>query len=127
MFSKLFQNDFSQSKVIPKEGEIYKVVHTFGKTFELRYGYYDDCDRRNPLVDSPVPIYPDFIREPVYTEERTPFVTVMQDACKNYSGETKRTSDTTCEDCQYFTHGEDWFGICTCVKNRKPADKEDDA
>ena len=43
----------------PKEGDLYAVVHTFGKTFELKYGYYDDMDRSGP----PDVIYPDFIED----------------------------------------------------------------
>lgn len=119
MFSKLVQNDFPQAKLIPKEGDLYKVVTTFGKTFELRYGYYDECDRNNPLVEGPVPIYPDFTKKPVFTDEGTPFVTMMQDSCKSYKGELKRTTDTTCAECIYFKQGEEWFGICTCPKNKK--------
>lgn len=119
MFSKLIQNHNSHSKDIPKEGDLYKVVTTFGKTFEIRYGYYDECDRKNPLVESPVPIYPDFTKEPVYTDEGEPFVTMIQDACSNYRGDTKRTSNTTCAECRYFKRGEEWFGICACSKNKK--------
>ena len=115
MFRKIIQNDYPQAKVIPKEGDLYKVVETFGKTFELRYGYYGDCDRRY----EPDVIYPDFTKDPVYTDEGTPFVTMMQDACRSYSGESKRTSDTTCEECKYFKRGEEWFGICTCTMNKK--------
>lgn len=119
MFSKMIQNDFPQQKTIPEEGELYKTVKTFGRIFELRYGYYDECDRNNPLIECPVPIYPDFTRAPVYTDEGAPFVTMMQDACKSYKGEKKRNTDTTCEECKYFERGEDWFGICTCPKKQK--------
>lgn len=122
MFSKLIQNDLPQQKVIPKEGDLYKVVNTYGRTFELKYGYYEECDRHSPLVRSPVPIYPDFTKEPVYTDDGTPFVTMMQDVCPYYKGEKKRTPDSTCDECKYFKHGEDWFGICTCPKNKLVSD-----
>lgn len=115
MFSKLIQNDFPLKEFTHKEGELYKTVTTFGVTFELRYGYYRDCDRRY----EPNVIYPDFIKEPVYTESGEPFVTMVQDVCKNYKGDEKRTPDTTCCECKYFQRGEDWIGICTCPKNRK--------
>ena len=118
MLSNLFQNNISPTEVTHKEGELYKVVTTFGKTFELRYGYYEECDRQSPLCD-PVVIYPDFTKEPVYTDEGTPFVTMMQDACKNYKGEAKRTPDTSCAECKYFQRGEEWFGICDCPKNKR--------
>ena len=118
MLSSLFQNNIQPTEVTHKEGELYKVVTTFGKTFELRYGYYQECDRQSPLCD-PVVIYPDFLSNPVYTDNGEPFVTMVQDACKSYSGKAKRTSDTTCCECKYFHSGEDWFGICTCPKNKK--------
>ena len=115
MFSKLIQNDLPQQKTVPKEGDLYKVVNTYGRTFELRYGYYGECDRKY----DPDVIYPDFIKEPVYTDDGTPFVTMVQDACKNYRGEAKRTPDTTCAECKYFERDEDWIGICKCPHNRE--------
>ena len=115
MFSELIKNEFPQTEFTHKEGDLYKVVTTFGKTFELRYGYYGDCDRKY----EPNVIYPDFIKESVYTDNGEPFVTMVQDACKSYSGKAKRTSDTTCYECKYFHSGEDWIGICTCLKNKK--------
>ena len=30
---------------IPKEVELYKIITTFGKSFELYYGYYEDVDK----------------------------------------------------------------------------------
>ena len=118
MFSKLIQNDLQQQKAIPKEGDLYKAVNTYGRTFELRYGYYEECDRQSPLCD-PVVIYPDFIKEPVYTDDGAPFVTMMQDACRSYKGDAKRTVDTTCADCKYFERGEEWFGVCKCKLRKK--------
>ena len=118
MLSSLFQNNIQPAEVTHEEGELYKVVTIFGKTFELRYGYYEECDRQSPLC-APVVIYPDFTKEPVYTDEGTPFVTMMQDTCKSYRGDTKRTPDTTCDECKYFQCGEDWIGICKCVLRRR--------
>ena len=118
MLSSLLQNNIQPAEVTHEEGELYKVVTTFGKTFQLRYGYYQECDRQSPLCD-PVVIYPDFVKDPVYTDNGEPFVTMVQDACKSYRGEAKRTSDTTCYECKYFHSGEDWIGICTCSKNKK--------
>lgn len=116
MFKTLFDKEPVKKEPEHKEGELYKVVTTFGKTFELRYGYYEECDRQSPLCD-PIVIYPDFTKGPVYTDEGTPFVTMMQDACGSYSGEAKRTADTTCAECKYFGRGEDWIGICACPHN----------
>ena len=100
----------------PREGDLYRSVTTYGKTFELRYGYYDEKDRQSPLCE-PAIIYPDFLRKPLYTDEGEPFVTMMQDACLSYKGEGRRGSDTTCAECEYFQRGEEWFGICKCSQN----------
>ena len=115
MFSKLIRSDFPPMEFPHKEGHLYKIITTYGKTFELRYGYYGECDRRY----EPDVIYPDFTKEPVYTDEGIPFVTMMQDACRSYRGDAKRTPDTTCAECKYFRRGEEWFGICICPKNKK--------
>jgi len=98
-----------------KEGDLYKEITTFGRTFELRYGYYDDRDRAR----APDVIYPDFTKEPIYTEQGEPFVTMMQDACEHYAGKTPRNADTLCLECQHFRRGEEWFGICLCPRNRE--------
>lgn len=118
MFSKLIQNGSPPTEHTHREGDLYKVVTTFGKTFELKYGYYEECDRQSPLCE-PVVIYPDFLSEPAYTDKGEPFVTMVQDACKNYEGEAILTSNTTCAECKHFLRGEDWFGICACSKKRK--------
>ncbi|MBR2721597.1 MAG: hypothetical protein IKB75_02340 [Clostridia bacterium] len=119
MFSKPIQNDVPLAEVPHKEGDLYKIIITYGKTFELRYGYYEECDRQNPLCE-PVVIYPDFLGEPIYTDDGTPFVTMMQDACRSYRGDAKRTPDTTCAECNYFRRAEDWIGICQCqLRQRK--------
>ncbi len=117
MYSKLLRNDYPSVESTHKEGDLYKIVTTFGKTFELRYGYYEECDRQSPFCE-PVIIYPDFTRNPLYTDKGEPFVTMMQDACESYKGSAKRTPDTICEECKYFRQGEEWFGICTCPKNK---------
>ena len=111
MFTGIFESNTPLPKDAPKEGDLYRVVTTFGRTFELRYGFYDERDRQNPLCE-PVIIYPDFLKEPLYTDAGDPFVTMLQDACSCYQGETKRTPDTTCSECKHFKQGEEWFGIC---------------
>ena len=118
MFRKIFESTNPVQNFAPKEGDLYKIVTTFGKTFELRYGFYEERDRLSPLCE-PAIIYPDFLKDPLFTEEGKPFATMMQDACKSYKGETKRTSDTTCAECRYFKRGEEWFGICICPENKK--------
>lgn len=98
-----------------REGDVYAVVDTFGKTFELKYGYYDDRDRSGP----PDVIYPDFTKEPTYTDGGEPLVTMMQDACPHYKGDVKWVEDTTCGECKHFCRGEEWFGLCRCPKNKR--------
>ena len=114
----LLENNASQNIGTPREGDLYREVSAFGKTFELRYGYYDEKDRQSPLCD-PAVLYPDFLKTPTYTESGEAFVTLMQDACDYYQGIEVRTSDTTCADCKYLKRGEEWFGICTCAENRE--------
>lgn len=114
----LLENNAPRSGTPKKEGDLYRVVTTFGKTFELRYGYYDEKDRQSDLCE-PAVIYPDFAEHPTFTEQGEPFVTLMQDACDRYKGSTSRTPDTVCADCKYLARGEEWFGICTCPSNRK--------
>lgn len=115
MFHKITPNASSPPERRPKEGDLYRVVTTFGRTFELRYGYYDDIDRNG----EPDIIYPDFTKSPIYTKEGEPFVTMMQDACGHFRGKRKRTEDSICSECAYFKQGEEWFGICTCPQSRK--------
>ena len=110
MFKTLFQQETMQQQHEPREGDLYRQVELFGKTFDLRYGYYEDKDRRGP----PDVIYPNFIREPIHTEDGMPFVTMMQDACQHYSGDIDSGGDSICGDCEYFKHGEEWLGVCTC-------------
>ena len=101
---------------IKKEGELYKKLEIFGRFFELRYGYYEQKDRENPMVN-PIPIYPDFLSLPEYTEDGRPFVTKMQDACLCYRGEVTRFAE--CGDCEHYSHGEELIGVCENRLNRR--------
>ncbi|MBQ7225141.1 MAG: hypothetical protein IJX02_00900 [Clostridia bacterium] len=96
-----------------KDGDLYRVVELYGKSFELRYGYYEEYEREKC---DPVPIYPDFRKSPVYTNEGFPFVTQMQELCQH--GES-RFEDGCCVDCRYFENGEELIGICKSPKNKK--------
>lgn len=118
MFTKIIGGENPLPKDIPKEGDLYKTVTTFGKVFELRYGFYEEKDRLSPLCE-PAVIYPDFLKTPLFTDDGKPFVTMIQDSCEFYMGETKRTKDSSCAECKFFKRGEEWFGICACPKNAK--------
>lgn len=114
----MFTQFFAQSKAppAPKEGDLYKELTVFGKTFEIRYGYYEDFERQH---HEPMAIYPNFIEHPEFTEEGQPFVTAMQDICQHYVGVPH---GDTCGECSCFRKGPDLFGLCDCpCKKRSPA------
>ena len=100
------------------EGEIYKVISLCGKSFELRYGYYEDFERESRFSE-PIPIYPDFIKSPQYTAEGYPLATQMQEPC-GY-GRLRGRLDPCCADCLFFCEGEDLIGICKSESRRKKA------
>lgn len=98
------------------EGDLYKIITAHGRTFPIHYGYYEECDRDNPAIE-PMPIYPDFLKSPQYTEEGAPFVTKMQDICSYYKG--KESTENDCADCAYYRHGDELIGICTHPANNR--------
>lgn len=98
------------------EGDLYKVLCVEGEAFPLYYGYYDECERNNVMVE-PMPIYPDFLREPRYTAAGFPFVTKMQDACGYYDGHHDGCAE--CAECIWYRHGEELLGTCGCLKNKQ--------
>lgn len=116
MINNLFSQDTQTNTPTHKEGELYKIVNISGHIFELYYGYYEECERKNPDVE-PMPIYPNFFKNPEYTDEGFAFVTKMQDACKHYKGKPGQFNE--CAECENFLHGNDLIGICTCLKNIK--------
>lgn len=91
-----------------RDGDLYRRITVAGKTFELRYGYYEEYERTR---GEPVPIYPDFSLHPQYGADGAPFVTAMQDACPHYAGVDRSLG---CFGCQYFREREDLIGICRC-------------
>ncbi len=120
MLSKLLTNEMPVQNVpVHEEGELYKVVDIHGVEFTLYYGYYEECDRENPLVD-PMPIYPDLKANPQHTDDGQMIVTRMQDACEHYDG--KYTVDRECRSCKSFEKCAEFFGICTCSKNKLSSD-----
>ena len=117
MFSTFISHLVPEENRAPREGDLYRVVNIHGRNFALYYGYYAECDRINPLA-APMPIYPDFIEDPQYTDEGFAFVTMMQDACSHFDG--SKDPDSDCSGCGYFCRCEELFGICTCRANKKP-------
>ena len=107
----------------PKEGDLYKTINVFGKSFKLYYGYYDERDRYSKYGKL-MEIYPDFINNPIYTDDGYPFVTAIQKVCENYT----QIKDTTnrCVDCIHYQKGVELFGLCMCkerIKNNNIMDK----
>ena len=49
MLSRLSRRN-RQEENIPQEGDLYARIEHGGRTFDLYYGYYEECDRQNPLV-----------------------------------------------------------------------------
>ena len=99
----------------PKEGDLFKVIHLYGKTFEIRYGFYEECDRYNGFAE-PMEIYPDFIKNPQHTDDGIPFITAIQNPCRHFGGELDANS--TCEECPFYQNCDELLGICTCPQNR---------
>ena len=119
MLTKVLTHD-QVRPTTPKEGDLYKDVNISGKTFRLLYGYYESFERESPFND-PMPIYPDFTKDPHYTSEGIPIVTAMQNPCGYYKG--KHHEDRSCVDCHFFLKSEELFGLCGCP-HRKQCQEE---
>ena len=96
----------------PREGDIFDIVHVGGHQFTIRYGYYEEAERGK--VD-PIPIYPCFIRNPMYTVEGYPLVTRIQDVCEHYCTDEDSGGDGWCADCIHCQNAHEEIGICRCV------------
>lgn len=124
MFTALFGNQNTPKEPEHKEGDLFKVITAYGKSFELRYGYYDEQDRYSKY-NEPVEIYPNFLENPEYTDDGIPFATAMQDRCKSFKLKDKNNDegeDNTCFHCIYYEKCDELLGICKCPKRRKKAD-----
>ena len=114
MFTKLFGFNEDTKQCAKREGDLFKVIELHGARFEIRYGYYEEIERQH----EPMEIYPDFIKNPVYTKEGFPFVTLMQDACNNYKAANKDFGND-CSSCIYMERGDELIAVCRCPKNRR--------
>lgn len=92
-----------------KNGDFYKTINVFGGVFDIYYGYYDELEKTSKYSE-PIPIYPDFIKEPRYNPEGYSFVTEMQDVCLHYDGKADIDS---CYGCRSFRKGIELIGLCT--------------
>ena len=121
MLTSIFRQNAPQKDTKPKEGELYKVIEAHGKTFELRYGYYEERDRQNPHIE-PMEMYPNFIENPLYTDEGIPFVTAMQSICKQFKLKSKECDegvDNTCYNCSHYEPCQELLGLCKCKARYK--------
>ena len=116
MFTNILRPNMEQPSLSPKEGDLYKVIQLHGKSFEIRYGFYEECDRYSQFAE-PMEIYPDFLRSPQYTDDGEPFATAIQSPCEYFEG--KRNENSTCEECGYYQQGEELLGICICRQKRR--------
>lgn len=108
--------DFDTECCVPKEGDLYKIIQCHGRTFEIRYGFYAECDRCHRYAE-PMAIYPDFMKHPQYTDNGEPFATAIQTPCDSFSG--RRDENSSCEDCDFYQHGDELLGICTFPGNNR--------
>ncbi|MBR3836682.1 MAG: hypothetical protein IKJ74_00925 [Clostridia bacterium] len=115
MFLKSPDKGAGQKSSVPKEGDLFKVIRIREKTFEIRYGFYEERDRHVPNAE-PMEIYPDFIRNPQHTDDGIPIITAIQSPCKHYKG--KKDENSTCEECSFYQAHEELIGLCTCPKNK---------
>lgn len=102
----------------PREGDLFKRMELHGHIFEIYYGYYEDFERENPMID-PMPIYPDFSKRPKYTKDGFPFVTKMQDGCSHFEALSGKIKE--CAECRYYQHGDELLGVCICPGNKRSA------
>lgn len=99
-----------------KEGDLYKVLTVHGVCFEIYYGYYEETDRQNPHVE-PMEMYPDFLKNPVYSADGIPFATALQKPCEHFAGEADE--DNTCYQCAHYEGSVELLGLCRCrARNR---------
>ena len=119
MFASMIQSTEEREPFVHREGDLYKIIQLYGKTFEIRYGFYEDRDRNYHYAE-PMEIYPDFAKHAQYTDDGIPFATAIQEPCIHFVG--KRDANSTCEDCPFYQHGEELIGLCTCPANKKERD-----
>ena len=96
-----------------KDGDVYKIINIQGRVFELKYGFYEEYEKDS---SDPIPIYPDFLANPEYTDEGIPFVSGIQTACGGFDGKDRELG---CYGCKYFSEYEDLIGLCRLESNRR--------
>ena len=114
MFTRFSEINANAKPPTPKEGDLFKVIELHGNRFEIRYGYYEEIDGQF----EPIEIYPDFLKDPVYTKDGYPFVTLMQAPCEHYKKCTD-DPDHDCSNCKYMERGEELIAVCRCPHRKR--------
>ncbi len=105
---------------LPKEGELYKIYEVGGYTFEIRYGYYEENERGRV---EPLPIFPDFRKKLVYTEDGYPLTSLIHSSCQYYKSQEARP-ENYCGDCIHYSVPKQEISICKCEERRRNENDE---
>lgn len=103
----------NKAKIPVREGDIYEVLSVDGRTFEIRYGYYEDFERDG---SAPIPIYPDLEKSPVYGESSKYIVTFMQEPCVHYEPRVEN-AEPYCGCCKHYPNNKQMINACQCRHN----------
>lgn len=95
----------------PAEGDIYKVYEVGNHIFEIRYGYYEESERGRV---EPLPVFPDLMCAPLFTETGQPIVTLLQKPCVYYTPNQPARRELWCGDCLHYSGGREEIGFCRC-------------
>ncbi len=98
-----------------KEGTLYKRLKIKNISFDIFYGYNSETEREKW---GPVPVFPDLVKNEVFTETGERIVRADQDICHLYSPKKSVSGENWCNDCKYYSHGEEIIGICRCKNNK---------
>lgn len=99
--------------LVPREGDLYKVIDVEKNTFKIHYGYYEESERDKV---EPLPVFPNLKESPVYTADGKPIVTAIQEPCEYYSPLNKERSEEWCGDCISYLDADKEISICGCTE-----------
>ncbi len=105
----------TDNKNLPNEGDLYKIYEVEGLFFEIRYGYYKEDERGRV---EPLPIFPDFRKNPVYTVDGYMLASLIHSACPYYES-IKQKPELNCGDCIHYSDHKSEIAVCKCDKRRK--------
>lgn len=105
-----------QDMTLPKEGDLYKTYIVDNHTFEIRYGFYDARERGRV---EPLPVFPDLVKDPVYTTTGEPVTSLVQVPCEHYIPKKPELAEGWCFDCCHYGGGRNEMGRCLCPRRRR--------